>query len=277
MKTSVCLLILAFGHSALGNVVKRTTPTSACPADNCLRGVRGTGSNIKPPLTSRLADCSSFMRATATPAPTTTTITTATVTITVGPILPRGIEARQQTISPSQVPAYATFCPASSSYSSACSCLGITKTTTTVATPTLTEFAISTATYTPPACACEFPLVCGQGGGCSLSPAISCTGELYSECGVGCQGLCYRDVNGAGWCKVVQQCTSKVCETGADCESNVCLVNACGRVCYDLGKLCPNVLLPRNIFKRGQEGRVETRGLVESDIGLIDGSLLASP
>ncbi|KAH7327072.1 hypothetical protein BKA65DRAFT_554635 [Rhexocercosporidium sp. MPI-PUGE-AT-0058] len=149
MKTSISLLLLALVQNSLCNVVKRRTSTTACNANNCLRGIRGTGSNIKPPLTYRLSDCSSFMRATVTPAPTTTTITIATVTTTVVPLLPRELEARQQTTSPSQVPAYATFCAASSAYSSGCSCLGITKSTLTVATPTLTEYATATSTIIP--------------------------------------------------------------------------------------------------------------------------------
>ncbi|KAL2060732.1 hypothetical protein VTL71DRAFT_9373 [Oculimacula yallundae] len=300
MKFSMYFFALAIAEISFCNLVKRTTPTSACFADNCLRGIRGTGSNIKPPLTSRLADCSSFMRATVTPAPITTTITIATVTITVPPMLPRGLEARQQTISPSQVPAYATFCTGSSAYSSACSCNGITKTTLTVATPTVTEYATATTTYVPPACGpgltlcdgtckdldndndncgtcgkvCASGFVCGQSA-CVL-PAIYACDNIFGPCGGSCGGTCFADVNGAGWCKVALQCAGLApCTTGADCPSTICLVNNCGHVCAGTQYLCPNNLLPRTIFqKREPEGNLVARELVESEIGLVDSSLL---
>ena len=57
------LLFLGLASTGLGHVVER----AACNADNCARAVTGTaGSN--PNQSSRLADCSSFMRVTVTPA-----------------------------------------------------------------------------------------------------------------------------------------------------------------------------------------------------------------
>ena len=43
------------------------------------------------------------------------------------------------TITPTAVPAYATYCSSASAYYSACSCAGATPVTTTLATPTYTD------------------------------------------------------------------------------------------------------------------------------------------
>jgi hypothetical protein len=66
MKASL-LLTLAAASFALSNVLLERA--NACSPNNCLRGVGGTAANAKPPLTSRLSDCSSFMLTTITPAP----------------------------------------------------------------------------------------------------------------------------------------------------------------------------------------------------------------
>lgn len=169
MKTSSFLSFLALCNTVLCSVMTKANPSSVCFADNCLRGIRGTRLNAKPPLTSRLADCSSFMQATITPDPlsvypspnfpdlyskitSTTTITATTVTITASPILPLKLELRQETEVPTEIPSYATYCSGPSAYSSGCSCAGITQTTLTAPTPTNTEYATATATYVPPSC-----------------------------------------------------------------------------------------------------------------------------
>ena len=124
-------------------------------------------------------DCSSFFATTVTPAavyiffiphhklqansttPSTTTATTVTtVTITYNGLpakkrdLAPAIAARQVTVIPSSVPAYASACSGTIGYSSACSCIGATHATTTVAPPTSTT-TISKTTFVTE---CEYPL-----------------------------------------------------------------------------------------------------------------------
>jgi hypothetical protein len=72
MKTSIILLYLANIHKAYSDdliLAKDSNGgynTTACHANNCLRGLRGTGAHNPPPLPSRSADCSSFMATTVT-------------------------------------------------------------------------------------------------------------------------------------------------------------------------------------------------------------------
>lgn len=56
---------------------------------------------------------------------------------------------RQQTIIPTIIPIYASACSGTARYSSACSCIGVSKTTTTVAAPLTTSTLTSTITTTP--------------------------------------------------------------------------------------------------------------------------------
>jgi hypothetical protein len=56
------------------------------------------------------------------------------------------LEARQVTVVPSSIPAYASPCSGSVRYSSACSCIGVTHTTTTAPTPTTVVTADATST-----------------------------------------------------------------------------------------------------------------------------------
>ncbi|MCJ1296775.1 hypothetical protein MMC34_008342 [Xylographa carneopallida] len=58
------------------------------------------------------------------------------------------LEPRQMTVAPSSIPAYASACSGTSQYSSACSCIGVTPTTTTVAAPTTTTTKTITVTNT---------------------------------------------------------------------------------------------------------------------------------
>jgi len=58
------ILLAAFGSVASAHVLEAR---ATCNADNCARLVTGTVS-MKIPLSSRLADCSSFQRVTVTPA-----------------------------------------------------------------------------------------------------------------------------------------------------------------------------------------------------------------
>ena len=55
---------------------------------------------------------------------------------------------RQVTVEPSSIPTYASACSGSVRYSSACSCIGVTATTITVATPSTTKTVSTTVTPT---------------------------------------------------------------------------------------------------------------------------------
>lgn len=75
----------------------------------------------------------------------TTEIPGATVTVTSADIR---LKKRQQTVSPAYIPTYATAaCKNIVAYSSACSCIGVTKRTTTVPQRTVTTYATSTASF----------------------------------------------------------------------------------------------------------------------------------
>ncbi|KAK1476831.1 hypothetical protein CNYM01_05736 [Colletotrichum nymphaeae SA-01] len=128
MKAAVIFSLVSL---ALGSVVEKR----ACAGNNCNRQVTGTRDGLLP-ITSRQADCSSFMQATVTPSPTTVT-----VTVTAAPARLRRngeIANRQVTALPTLIPAYASSCGDSAAYSSACSCWGITAVTTTAPKPTVT-------------------------------------------------------------------------------------------------------------------------------------------
>ncbi|PMD18535.1 hypothetical protein NA56DRAFT_706447 [Hyaloscypha hepaticicola] len=135
MKFSLMLLLPAALTASAQMIEVRAT---ACGAgNNCQRGVGGTAGN-KPPLSSRLADCSSLNTVTVTPAPFTTATTSSVLEVMT-------IKARQAdepgsavTVTPTAVPTYATYCSNPLAYYSACSCAGATPITTTMPTPTVT-------------------------------------------------------------------------------------------------------------------------------------------
>ncbi|PMD37155.1 hypothetical protein L207DRAFT_599483 [Hyaloscypha variabilis F] len=210
MKTSILVVALATTPGALSSIFKRT----GCNANNCLRQIRGTDVNLQPPLTSRESDCSTFMITTVTPA-TYTATTTVTIT-TVVPPAKRDVDSaplvapRQVTVSPTTYPAYATDCPSYSAYSSACSCIGITPTVTTVPTPTTTTTVTAYQTISPYQC----------------SPAN------YQPCGGSCGGICLpTNADGFGICQVDSDCAGRPsCSTDADCPGGYCLNDACGQM-----------------------------------------------
>ncbi|KAK2053778.1 hypothetical protein LY76DRAFT_581222 [Colletotrichum caudatum] len=128
MKAAVVLSLVSF---ALASVVEKR----ACAGNNCNRQVTGTREGLLP-ISSRKADCTSFLQATVTPSPTTVT-----VTVTAAPARARRdghIADRQVTELPTLVPAYASSCDDAAEYSSACSCWGITAVTSTAPRPTVT-------------------------------------------------------------------------------------------------------------------------------------------
>ncbi|KAF1972280.1 hypothetical protein BU23DRAFT_599763 [Bimuria novae-zelandiae CBS 107.79] len=148
--TSLALLALTGTHQTLAH-----NPNANCNAfaDSCLSGLSGTGANVAPPRSSRLADCSSFQLVTVTPAPRLITTIVATVTVTVTTTTTTtnlaALVRRQVTEVPSSIPSYATQCCRSASdYASACSCLGVTGKTTTAPTPTSTVSLTATTTTT---------------------------------------------------------------------------------------------------------------------------------
>lgn len=59
------------------------------------------------------------------------------------------IAARQQTVSAVSIPKYASACSGAARYSSACSCIGVTRMTTTVGAPITLSTSISTIFITP--------------------------------------------------------------------------------------------------------------------------------
>ncbi|EPS44181.1 hypothetical protein H072_1808 [Dactylellina haptotyla CBS 200.50] len=130
--------------------------TANCNADNCLRAIRATAFPTRPGT----ADCSSYFRATVTPATVTITeITTLSISFTETLLTKTVIrpsedsntltlEKRQATVIPSSIPAYASPCSGAVRYESACSCIGVTRTTITVATPSTTITQTSTTSVT---------------------------------------------------------------------------------------------------------------------------------
>jgi hypothetical protein len=156
----VALLLLATTHGVLG---WGNDNDHGCKDDNCARAV--TGTRFPPAVqSSHKADCSSFLRTTVTPATKSvfpychsllhktdwSPRRTVTVTVTAPPHWPpdhdpRALEARQVTVIPTAVPAYASACSGTARYSSACSCFKVTGVTTTAPTPTKTI----TVTVTP--------------------------------------------------------------------------------------------------------------------------------
>jgi len=123
--------VLSLVSLAFGSVLEQRD----CAGNNCNRAVTGTRAGIAP-LSSRSADCASYLLTTVTPKPVTVTVTD--FVTTTGAAKRDALVDRQVTVWPSSVPAYASACSASGEYASACSCFGVTGSVTTVATPTVT-------------------------------------------------------------------------------------------------------------------------------------------
>lgn len=128
MKAAVILSLASF---VLGSIFQKRE----CSGNNCNRQVTGTRPGLLP-ISSRKADCTSFLKTTVTPSPTTVTIT---VDSAPERIRRDGqIANRQVTEVPTAIPAYASSCDDGAEYSSACSCWGITAVTSTAPRPTVT-------------------------------------------------------------------------------------------------------------------------------------------
>ncbi|EEY18772.1 predicted protein [Verticillium alfalfae VaMs.102] len=129
MRYSAPTVPLAMGL-LLGTVqaMPQAATTSKCSHNNCLRAV----------TTVTVVD--------------TVDVTTQTLTTTITAVPARkredgeNQEKRQVTEVPSAMPTYATACRSTEAYSSACSCIGISPATITVATPTVKVTSTSTVT-----------------------------------------------------------------------------------------------------------------------------------
>jgi len=168
---------------AVGAAAAPPASTSACNEDNCLRAVQASAFTTR----QGTVDCMSYFLTTVTPATSTSTVTvtatatttdlftvtnivtltsvisdvivvpeTATVTVDARrkrnsiPLARPAVDlvARQMTVAPSSIPAYASACSGSVRYSSACSCIGVTKSTTTAPTPITTKTVTVTTVQT---------------------------------------------------------------------------------------------------------------------------------
>ncbi|KAI0127224.1 hypothetical protein BJ170DRAFT_732914 [Xylariales sp. AK1849] len=144
-----------------------TTSSSMTTSSLASSTTSSTSSNIcsatplaaegRPELSSRLSDCSNLNTVTVTPPAVTTTdisftttdILTGTTTITTTSPSPAAFTKRDGvtmtgddgtvTVSPTEIPAYATYCDEPAEYYSACSEAGITAVTTTAPVPTVTS------------------------------------------------------------------------------------------------------------------------------------------
>ncbi|KAG0646057.1 hypothetical protein D0Z07_8040 [Hyphodiscus hymeniophilus] len=100
------------------------------------------------------------------------------------------------------IPSYASACTDADQYSSACSCIGVTPSTTTLAATSTTVYTIVTAT---PTCA---------GQTCATGFIPSCDQD-----NTGC--YCFTDSVGDGFCGENAPCASLTpCETDDDCTSS---------------------------------------------------------
>ncbi|KAE9379735.1 hypothetical protein N431DRAFT_527158 [Stipitochalara longipes BDJ] len=178
---ALTLLVGAVGISASPAIAAR-----GCNADNCLRAIEAAAFVTR----QGTIDCSSYFRTTVTPATVTVTNTAShttstatsltntavltstqtkvvtlttpvtttsietdftTYTVTVEPVTVVTFDKRQLTVVPSSIPAYASACSGSVRYSSACSCVGVTKSTVTAVAPsttiTVTQSFTTTSTY----------------------------------------------------------------------------------------------------------------------------------
>ncbi|KAI1763685.1 hypothetical protein GGR53DRAFT_520811 [Hypoxylon sp. FL1150] len=135
----------------LAAVLLATVAAASCAVDGCLQAVQDAASSI------REEDCESFVKVIITPAASTTsTITNAAA----GPskrwlerhevvdlLLGRTVSGgKPVTAKATAIPLYASLCASPTAYESACSCLGISPTTVTELTPSITQVSINAIT-----------------------------------------------------------------------------------------------------------------------------------
>ncbi|KAK4186100.1 hypothetical protein QBC35DRAFT_283569 [Podospora australis] len=142
--TAAAVLLLSGTASAFSLNWPFLIARGDCHGNNCNRAVTGSRPGLLP-VASRSVDCRSFLLTTVTPAPRTTTITVdadpaaaADPTPRAVPRDARGLEARQVTVKPSQIPSWAENCVDAVEFAQGCSCLGVTGSVTTAPTPMVT-------------------------------------------------------------------------------------------------------------------------------------------
>lgn len=168
-------------HPARTPCLSTINRTDIAEKDNCARAVTGTAANVSPSLSVRKADCSSFFSTTVTPIVTTTVTQTSTststyVAMTTVTTTIQGKKKRQATTvtaitqTPTAVPTYASACSGTVRYSSACSCFGVSRVTTTApaststVTVTVSTTVASTTTTTIVAATATAQPSCGNAG-----------------------------------------------------------------------------------------------------------------
>lgn len=195
------LLLAATQQGALGALLG-ARHTTGCNANNCARAVTGTRTGKLPDVTSRKADCSSFLET------------------TIGP---------STTIVPSQVPTYASACSGAGSYSSACSCWGVT--------PKIIDLTD-----------CPNPGTCG-----SFDPVFDPSCGPFGVC------VCGFDVDGRSVCMQDVSCSAPVCSTDSDCgPGGICWGQGCcgPNLCTFPATVCANPasIMARRVRKAKREG-----------------------
>ncbi|KAK5661385.1 hypothetical protein OQA88_11284 [Cercophora sp. LCS_1] len=139
MKFAVVLSLVSLVMAA-GPLKKRT-----CAGNNCNRAVTGTRPGLLP-LSSRSADCESYLLTLVTPTPVTVTVTVdpqttfhsqtgSTYTIT---DISETEDPVPVTFTPTHMPDYAEEMCTGTEYASACTCFGLTGAITTLAPATVT-------------------------------------------------------------------------------------------------------------------------------------------
>jgi hypothetical protein len=113
------------------------------------------------------------------------------------------IQARQQTVLPSNIPAYASSCDNPTEYSSACNCWGITARTTTARRPRTTTFVTATASDCTGLALTAVP-TCAYACFNSVAPQFGCTGHADIAC------QCQPAVN-AAIASIIPQCLAAAC------------------------------------------------------------------
>ena len=115
---------------------------------------------------------------------------------------------------------------------------------------------------------CASSQTCGAGV-CVLPDIYFCT-EEYSPCGGACNGYCFLDVTGQGYCKQARSCSELLrCSSNTDCDSLICTSNNCGQVCAQTQYLCPNPVVTARLFRK-KAGHIGRGARVLAEIGWSD-------
>ncbi|CAP67333.1 uncharacterized protein PODANS_1_23370 [Podospora anserina S mat+] len=179
----------------------KPTPKVCNPMDSCNREILGLGR--KPvALETRSADCAEYLKVTVTGAQRTWT---ETIYTTSGQIATTPAPAPVVTAAPKPVPAYADECRRDDDYASACGCLSVNVTTTTVRAAPAYEYHFGPAENCDEIAVREIP-ECAHECFNTLTPAWGCTGirDMECQCGVNFQPIAMA----MGEC-VLERCTQQ--------------------------------------------------------------------